>query len=78
MFRISVQFCFLLITGKMVIAEDQKHFIHVRIQLTAFKNRSNVFGWPSISTKACKEFFSGTFTPLKNKDTFLIISCIEL
>ena len=41
----------------MVIAEDQKNFIHVRIQLTAFKNRSNAFGWPSISTKACKEFF---------------------
>ena len=57
MFRISVQFCFLLITGKMVIAEDQKSFILVRTQLTALKNRSNAFGWPSISTKACKEFF---------------------
>ena len=44
-------------TGKVVIAKDQKNCIHVRIQLTAFKNRSNAFGWPSISTKACKGFF---------------------
>ena len=54
----------------MVVAEDQKNFIHVRIQLTAFKNRSNAFGWPSISNKACKEPFQ-RYTDTAGEQTYV-------